>query len=68
MSKVLKVPKVLGRQVLEIKALRVLKGSRASGFSLTTPQADTPCLWVPQHNTISAPMFQGGRRSISGLN
>ena len=22
--------------------------------SLTTPQAATPCLWVPQHNTILA--------------
>ena len=50
------------------KVLTSLKGSRASGFSLTTPQAATPCLWVPQHNTISAPMFQGGQRSISGLN
>ena len=38
MSKVLKVPKVLGRQVLEIKALRVKGFKTCRDISLVYPQ------------------------------
>ena len=36
--------------------------------SLNTPQAATPCLWMPQHNTISASTFQGNQRSNFDFN